>query len=64
MAPINQNWAEWKRLALEEYDRIQTRLAAQGGANSFGGSINAAAKGPVAGRTRSNTEGAPANEPL
>ena len=52
----NKNWQEWTRLALLEYERVETRLAAQGGANSFGGAPQqaaAAATMPIAGRTRS-----------
>ena len=52
---VNKIWREWKRLALLEYERVEARLAAQGGANSFGGATNqaTAATEPVASRTRS-----------
>ena len=44
--PPGQTWQEWKRLALAEYERVEARLAAQGGGNSFGGAANMAANPP------------------
>ena len=37
VAKANKSWAAWKRMALKEFKQVEARLAAQGGANSFGG---------------------------
>ena len=47
IAAGDKPWERWKRLARDEYDRVEARLAAQGGPNSFGGAAaNASAANP------------------